>query len=103
MDRLTTIRAAVPAEGLFADKEWLISPEPFSITAELDEQLQKLGYRLGLFNRACNLLYHLSITGRQPAWVADYLDRGKPPELVEYSRLKALRDELPRVIRPDLV
>lgn len=103
MDRLSAIRAAFPAEGLFADKEWLISPEPFSISAALDEQLQKLGYRLGLFNRACNLLYHLSITGRQPAWIADYLDRGKPPELIEYSRQKAFRDALPRVIRPDLI
>jgi len=25
-DRLQTIRAAFPKEGLFADKEWLLSP-----------------------------------------------------------------------------
>jgi hypothetical protein len=102
-DRIARIRDAFPPEGLFAEKEWLLSPQPFLIDARLDEQLQKLGHRLNLFNKACNLLYHLSVAGKQPAWVADYVDRGKPPELVEYSRRRMFRDELPRVIRPDLV
>ena len=101
MDRLTTIRAAVPAEGLFADKDWLISPEPFSITADLDEQLQKLGYRLGLFNRACNELYQRSVSGKQPAWIADYLDRGKPPELVELWGQAAFEYDLPAMTATD--
>ena len=35
--------------------------------------------------------------------MARYLDAGKPPELVEFSRRKEFRDELPKVIRPDLV
>jgi len=102
-DRLAAIRAALPPEGLFADKDWLLSPEPFVIDARLSEQLEKLGHRLNLFNQACNELYQRSISGKQPAWIADYLDRGKPPELVEYARRKQFRAELPRVIRPDLV
>jgi hypothetical protein len=102
-DRLAAIRAALPPEGLFADKDWLLSPEPFVIDAKLGEQLEKLGHRLNLFNRACNELYQRSISGKQPAWIADYLDRGKPPELVEFSRRKQFRADLPRVIRPDLV
>jgi hypothetical protein len=101
--RIAAIRAAVPPEGLFAEKEWLLSPEPFVIDAALAEQLQKLGYRLHLFVRACNELYQRSVAGKQPAWIADYLDRGKPPELVAYSRQKRFRDDLPQVIRPDLV
>ncbi len=101
--RAAAIRAAVPPEGLFADKEWLLSPEPFIIDAPLADQLHKLGYRLHLFVRACNELYQRSIAGKQPAWIADYLDRGKPPELVELSRQKRFRDDLPQVIRPDLV
>ena len=101
--RAAAIRAAVPPEGLFADKEWLLSPEPFAIDAALAEQLHKLGYRLHLFIRACNELYQRSIAGKQPAWIADYLDRGKPPELVALSRQKRFRDDLPQVIRPDLV
>lgn len=101
--RAAAIRAAVPPEGLFADKEWLLSPEPFVVDALLAEQLHKLGYRLHLFVRACNELYQRSVAGKQPAWIADYLDRGKPPELVEYSRQKRFRDDLSQVIRPDLV
>jgi hypothetical protein len=102
-DRLTTIRAAFPPEGLFADKDWLLSPEPFVIDGRLAEQLEKLGHRLNLFNRACNELYQRSVSGKQPAWIADYLDRGKPPELIEFSRRKQFRADLPLVIRPDLI
>lgn len=102
-DRIAAIRAAFPPEGLFADKDWLLSPEPFVIDARLAEKLDKLGHRLNLFNRACNELYQRSVSGKQPAWIADYLDRGKPPELVEFSRRKQFRADLPRVIRPDLV
>jgi len=102
-ERIAAIRAAFPAEGLFADKDWLLSPEPFVIDAKLAEQLDKLGHRLNLFNRACNELYQRSVSGKQPAWIADYLDRGKPAELVEFSRRKQFRADLPRVIRPDLV
>jgi hypothetical protein len=100
---IDAIRAALPPEGLFADKEWLISPEPFRIDARLASELDKLGYRLQLFNRACNQLYRLSVAGKQPPWIAEYLDRGKPRELVELSRRKEFRDDLPRVIRPDLI
>jgi hypothetical protein len=102
-DRLAAIRAAFPPEGLFADKDWLLSPEPFLIDAKLAEQLEKLGHRLNLFNRACNELYQRSVSGKQPAWIADYLDRGKPPELIEFARRKQFRADLSRVIRPDLV
>ena len=103
LEKVAAIEAAIPPEGLFADKDWLVSPEPFSVDAAFAEELEKLGYRLQLFNRACNLLYHQSVAGKQPLWIADYLDRGKPPELVEFSRRKEFRDELPRVIRPDLI
>ena len=77
--------------------------EPFGVSAKLAEQLEKLGHRLNLFNRACNELYQRSVSGKQPAWIADYLDRGKPPDLVEFSRRKEFRGDLPLVIRPDLV
>lgn len=103
LDKIEAVRAAMPAEGLFAEKEWLISPSAFPLGEKFAEELEKLGHRLSLFNRACNLLYRLSVQGKQPRWVADYLDRGKPPELVEFSRARIFRDDLPRVIRPDLV
>ena len=102
-DRLSFIREARPAEGLFADKDWLVSPEAFAIDAGLRRDLERLGHQLCVFQRACNQLYQQSVKGKQPSWVAHYLDLGKPPDLIEFSRRKAIRDELPRVIRPDLV
>ncbi len=103
IDRLTAIREARPEDSLFAEKEWLISPEPFAIDPRLRDKLERLGHQLFVFQRACNQLYQQSIKGKQPEWVARYLDIGKPPELVEYSRRVEFRDALPRVIRPDLV
>jgi len=102
-DRLATIRAAIPPEGLFAEEDRRLSPEPLVIDQKLADQLARLGHRLNRFNRACNELYQRSVSGKQPAWIADYLDRGKPPELVEFSRRKQFRGEVPQVIRPSLV
>jgi hypothetical protein len=48
-------------------------------------------------------LYQLSVKEKQPEWVARYLDTGKPRELIEFSRRKEIRNDLPRVIRPDLI
>jgi hypothetical protein len=102
-DKLATIRAAFPKEGLFAEKAWLLSPDAFPIEKKFVTELEQLGHRLLVFQRACNQLYQLSIKGKQPAWVARYLDAGKPKELIEFSRRKEIRDDLPRVIRPDLI
>jgi hypothetical protein len=102
-DRLARIRAAFPKEGLFAEKEWLLSPEAFPIEEKFLADLEQLGHRLFVFQRACNQLYQLSVKGKQPEWVARYLDAGKPKQLIEFSRRKEIRDDLPRVIRPDLI
>src|SRR5664279_1916120 len=102
-DRLGAIRSALPKEGLFAEKDWLLSPDAFPIDKDFERELEQLGHRLFVFQRACNQLYQLSVKGKQPAWVARYLDAGKPAELIEFSRQKHFRDDLPRVIRPDLV
>jgi hypothetical protein len=102
-DRLQTIRAAFPKEGLFAQKDWLLSPDAFPVEKKFAAELEQLGHRLFVFQRACNQLYQLSIKGKQPDWVARYLDAGKPKELIEFSRQKEIRDDLPRVIRPDLI
>src|SRR5213596_553649 len=102
-DRLQTIRAAVPREGLFAEKAWLLSPDAFPVEKKFVAELEQLGHRLFVFQHACNQLYHLSIKGKQPAWIARYLDAGKPRELIDFSRRKEIRDDLPAVIRPDLI
>jgi hypothetical protein len=102
-EKLEAIRSAFPKEGLFAEKDWLLSPDAFPIEEKFLAELEQLGHRLFVFQRACNQLYQLSVKGKQPAWISRYLDAGKPPELIEFSRRKEIRDDLPRVIRPDLI
>src|SRR6476619_2889212 len=102
-DKLEKIRNSFPKEGLFAEKDWLLSPDAFPIEKKFLTELEQLGHRLFIFQRACNQLYQLSVKGKQPEWVARYLDAGKPKELIEFSRRKEIREILPRVIRPDLV
>src|SRR6266516_7878495 len=102
-NKLETIRTAFPKEGFFAEKDWLLSPDAFPIEKKFVAELEKLGHRLFVFQRACNQLYQLSIKGKQPEWVARYLDAGKPKELIEFSRRKEIRDDVPQVIRPDLI
>ncbi len=103
LERAQAIRSALPEGGLFHEKSWRVSPDAFPLDEKLAEELDKLGYRLSLFVKACNQLYRFSVNGREPAWIADLLDRGKPAELVALQREKAFSMETARVIRPDLV
>lgn len=103
LERARAIRTALPEGGLFHEKSWRVSPDAFPLEEKLAEEIDKLGYRLSLFVKACNQLYRFSVSGREPAWIADLLDRGKPPELVALQREKAFSMATPRVIRPDLV
>lgn len=97
------IRAQLPKEGLFTGHEWRVSPSPFPLGAELAKELEGLGRLLLQFNRSVNLLYRQSLAGKQPAWVAAWLDQGKPQELLEIQRAAVFKNELPRVIRPDMI
>ncbi len=101
--RAAFIRAALPPGGLFADQHWRISPTPFPLGPELAKELDSLGRVLLQFYRAVNLLYRRSVEGKQPEWIARWLDQGKPAWLVELQRHPALKNELPRVIRPDIL
>jgi hypothetical protein len=103
LNELASIRAAFPPEGLFAEKDFLLSPDPFPIDDKFSKELEQLGHRLYVFQRACNELYQRSLKGKQPPWIAQYLDAGKPAELIELSRLRQFRDDIPQVIRPDLI
>ncbi len=103
LTRAKAIRAALPEGGLFHEKSWRVAPDAFPLDAKLSEELDKLGYRLTLFVRACNQLYRFSASGREPAWIADLLDRGKPPELVALQREKAFAMAVSSVIRPDII
>jgi len=102
-ERARLIRERMPGEGLFADHEWRVSPRPFPLGAALAEELESLGRVLLQFYRAVNLLYRKSVEGKQPEWVARWLDQGKPSGLLELQRSHNLKNDVPRVIRPDLL
>jgi hypothetical protein len=102
-DRAAFVRASLPPAGLFAGHEWRVSPTPFPLTPAQARDLETLGRVLLQFNKAVNRLYRLSVEGKQPAWVAAWLDQGKPGDLIELQRSAALKNEWPRVIRPDIL
>ncbi len=97
------IRDQIPEGGLFAGLEWKTSPAPFPLGENLAMEIESLGRVLLQFYRAVNLLYRKSVEGKQPEWVARWLDLGKPPELIELQRSAAFKNEIPRVIRPDIL
>ncbi|HVM49108.1 MAG TPA: hypothetical protein VMU04_13840 [Candidatus Acidoferrum sp.] len=102
-ERARFVRTHLPAEGLFADHDWRTSPDPFPVGPAVAREIETLGRVLLQFYRAVNLLYRRSAEGKQPEWVARWLDLGKPADLVQLQRSPALKHELPRVIRPDLL
>jgi hypothetical protein len=100
-DAARFVRDALPPGGLFSDQHWRIAPEPFALGPELAKELETLGRVLLQFYRAVNLLYRQSVAGKQPSWVAELLDQGKPPGLIEWQRSPAFKNDVPRVLRPD--
>lgn len=92
--------------GLFEDKKssgnrWRISPEPFFLSSKDAEFFHQLGPHLLKFYTAWNKLYLESVKGTK--WFAQYLDAGKPQELIEFGRMKRFRQALPTILRPDVI
>ncbi len=102
-DRAEAVRSALPSQGLFQGLSWRTSPTPFPLEAKLVRTLEKLGRTLLQFYRALDHLYRQSHQGRAPAWVAQWLDAGKPRSLIDQALSKPFRHSLPKVIRPDIL
>src|SRR5579863_1446721 len=102
------IHDTIPA-GLFKTEDdaqripWRVSPEPFALSPKTLARIEQIGKDLLLFNRALNNLYNRSARGTAPAFIAEYLDRGKPEHIVRLARQNRFKQELPGVIRPDLM
>lgn len=103
VERARFVQERLPEGGLFAGQEWRVSPYPFPLSSQLVQELESLGRVLLKFYRAVNLLYRQSAAGKQPGWVAEWMDKGKPKELVELQRAAVFKNDIPRVIRPDLL
>lgn len=100
---LRRLRQDLPPHGLFADREWLFSPEPLALPRALAGELERLGHRLVRFQEACDVVHRRSRRGSLPRWIAGYVDAGKPPWLLDHAEAPLIRNQRPRVIRPDLL
>jgi hypothetical protein len=106
-----TIRSALDAQPLFEAKSWQLSPEAWPLTKEQCAELDTIGTACLEFHQALETLYLRSAAGKNllrnkplsAPWVAEYLDRGKPRELVLHARDPKNRAAYPTVLRPDLL
>ncbi len=107
----SSIKSALAEQPLFEDKTWRLSPSAWLLTSEQVKELEQIGAACLEFHQALETLYLRSAAGKNllrnkpllAPWVADYLDRGKPPELVAHARHAKNRGVFPTVIRPDLL
>ena len=86
-----------------AAPSWRVSPEPYYLSSEEVLFFEDLGCHLLKFYAVLNSLYADSVKGKIPSWFAQYLDSGKPDDLIAYSRMKRIRGDLPGIIRPDIM
>lgn len=101
MDQCLQIKNRLIEDGVYI--HWRISPETFRMSEREQLFLESLGTYLRQFYKASNKLYYESAHGRQPSWVSEYLDQGKPQVLIEYCRMNRMKSLLPAVIRPDII
>ena len=105
------IRSALAAQPFFEEKSWQLSPDAWPLAAAQVAQLEAIGTACLEFHQALETLYLRSAAGRNllrnkplvAPWVAGYLDRGKPADLVAHARDPRNRGVFPTVLRPDLL
>ncbi len=90
-------------EGTDTGVAWRVSPDPFPLKPATVAAIETLGDDLLAFYRALNALYLRSARGTAPAFIAEELDRGKPEQIVRLARQNRFKQDVPRVIRPDLI
>lgn len=111
IDRAHSLNEMARGVPLFASERplpesnfpWRVSPSPFCLPEETLHQISSLGQDLLQFYRAANSLYFKSIKGQAPSFIAEYLDQGKPEDVVDMGRRNRTKGQLPGVIRPDLL
>jgi len=108
------VKESLSSEGLFSlpaesskpeekVNSWRISPHPLYISQKEHEFFVELGPHLLKFYKTLNRFYFDSLNGKLAPWFAEYLNLGKPPELIKFSSMKRFRQRLPGIIRPDVI
>lgn len=101
--RVAELQAALPAGGLFKGKKWRWSDRSLQLDATDLKILEGLGKKLAVFMKASDRLYRASLSDEAPRWVAEWLEQGKPEEVIRLGRAEAMKGMIPRVLRPDLL
>jgi len=105
------IQASLKSQPLFEAKSWQLSPKAWELTATQVTELEEIGSACLEYHQALEVLYTRCVAGKNllrnkqlaAPWVAEYLDRGKPKELIEHARDPRNRGLIPSVLRPDLL
>lgn len=82
---------------------WRITPEPFPLAPSTVTAFAKLGEDLLKYYRAANKLYMQSVRGQAPDFIREYLEVGKPDNIVRLQRQNRFKQDVPCVIRPDII
>jgi hypothetical protein len=82
---------------------WRLSPRPFLLSPQTVARIEALGNELLAFMNALSSLYNRSVRGTAPSFVAEYLDQGKPENIIKLGRQNRFKSEVPGIIRPDLI
>jgi hypothetical protein len=106
-----SIQTALAGAPMFEAKTWQLSPDAWPLTSGQVTQLEAIGSACLEYHQAIETLYFRSVAGKNllrnkpllAPWVADYLDRGKPAELIAHAREAKNRGVFPTVMRPDLL
>src|ERR1700678_3746553 len=88
------LKSAFAAQPLFEEKTWRLSPKAWPLQPAQVQELEAIGAAGLGFHQALETLYLRCAAGRNllrnkallAPWVADYLDRGKPGDLVAHAR-----------------
>ena len=110
-DIYSEITTSLSGAGLYSadtnggagENTWRISTEPYFLSQGELEFIDQLGHHLLKFYTVLNQFYLDSAKGKLPGWIAEYLDFGKPQDLIDYGRMKRFKNDLPGIIRPDLI
>jgi hypothetical protein len=94
---------AGPDVADIAKVAWRITPEPFPLAPSTVAAFETLGSDLVKFYRTANKLYAQSVKGQAPDFIRGYLEQGKPDNIVRLQRQNRFKQDIPGVIRPDII
>lgn len=105
------LSSAFAGTSLFEAKTWQLSPQAWPLTRAQISELEQIGEACLHFHQALENLYLRSAADKnllrnqalRAPWVAEYLDRGKPADLIAHARDDRNRGRFPAVLRPDLL